>query len=63
MDEEEEEAYDGMKNDLSGYFWFLLLFSLERRRWSVKGGDLKDKSTGGLIDWHGWMDDCEFEEE
>ena len=26
MDEEEEEAYDGMKNDLSGYFWFLLLF-------------------------------------
>ena len=63
MDEEEEEAYDGMKNDLSGYFWFLLLFLLGRRRWSVKGGDLKDKSTGGLIDWHGWMDDCELGEE
>jgi hypothetical protein len=41
-----------MKNDLSGYFWFILLFLLERREEEeVRGGKLEDTSTSG-----GWMD-------
>jgi hypothetical protein len=43
----ERRAYDGMKNDLSGYLWFILLFLLERREEEVRGGKLEDTSTGG----------------
>jgi hypothetical protein len=30
--EKKKESHDGTKNDLSGYFWFLLLFVGEEKR-------------------------------